>query len=109
MAAKPTNPPYDANFTASQGTGQPRLSVSFESDPAALADGDSVDVRGVSYVMVYGTGVTVNAHDAPGDTAVPLLDITGAAVTVTGARLVDVRGVRWINVTGATSVVVFTG
>lgn len=108
MAEKPLNINNQARRIASQQAGQALVSVSFENkDSVVLPADESINVEGISAVMVYGA-CNVLAHDQPDDTAVALEDSTGSAVTVTTARLVDVRGVRYLQCDAGVTVV-FTG
>jgi len=107
MANKPLNINDNARKLAAQGPGQSHVNVSFESDSVSVAIGEALDVAGVSHVFAFGGGA-VTCHDTPSGTPVALEDITGAVVAVTTARLIDVRGVRFIEF-AASSVVVYTG
>lgn len=106
MPNKSLNPSPSANRTSAQRPCQPTTQTSFESATVTVGAGESLNVEGVAYAFVYGA-TAVQCHDVPNPVgAVALEDSTGTAVTVTTARLVDVRGVRYVRFVGACTVVV---
>ena len=107
MSEKPMNVNTNARLVSALSTPTPNLAVSFESDSVSVGANEPLDVRGIANVFAYGGGA-VKCMDTPSGTPVVLEDITGVAVSVTTARLIDVRGARWITF-ASSSVVVFTG
>lgn len=106
MADKPLNVNSNARRIAAQQAAQAHLTVSFESEARTLTAGELINVEGVSFVMAYGGGA-VSVANAPGDTPAALADSAGAVV-VAGAKLIDVRGARYMSLASG-GVVVFTG
>lgn len=112
MADKPLNINSNQRRVAAQSGANPVLEASFESVPAVYDQSlggatETLNVEGVSYMFCYGGGA-VTCCDTPGGTFVALEDRAGAAVVITTARLVEVRGVHYVKF-AADSRVVFTG
>lgn len=110
MADKPLNINGQSRKIASQQAGQAVLQGSFEStstDYDQSLTEETLDVGGISYMFCYGGGA-VTCSDTRGGTYVALEDRAGAAVVITTARLVEVRGVRFVRF-ASDSTVVLTG
>ncbi len=108
MANKPLNINDNARRVAAQQAGQTVIEGSFESKTVEdIPINEAIDVSGVAYIFVYttlqATASVSDTRDASGFAV--LEDRTGADVLIDTARLVEVRGVRYIRFSQITTVV----
>lgn len=106
MADKPLVINSHGRRLAAQNNPQLVLSCSFESAPTTLTAGEVLDVAGVSCLLAYGGGVATAYTDNTGSAvSAALFTPEGTAVNVTGAQLVDLRGVSHISFASGCTVV----
>jgi hypothetical protein len=103
---RPTSVSTRNNRMASQSRPMPTVEQSFESPTAqAVAAGAELDVQGVAYVFAYGGGAVTCCDTATGSFVALQESASGTVVTVTTARLIEVRGVHYIKFASAATVV----